>query len=225
MTVALTLKSSAYGSPVTSLTTTSVSLPCGYVSFLCVHSRCTTTGTPVTPTATGWTQVVTYNYDTSSPGKRLTVFSRVPSVSETGTHTVDFGGETQTGTRVYILTGTGLKTTGTNGADAVRQTATNATLTAGGVSVTATLGTTVAGNASLALFGATFGAAAINTGSSMTALDTNLDATLNSMVEWKNTNDTTLTASVTTNAEIIGIIGLELAAGNDPFGVPWTAGS
>ena len=116
-------------------------------------------GTAATlPTVTGasmtWTQIATA-LDASGTF-RITMFRAMSASPGSGALTIDFGGTTQTGGTWSLAQFTGAQTTGTNGADAVVQSASNTA--ASGSSLTVTLGSAF-GSASNLAYAAIFHAA------------------------------------------------------------------
>ena len=82
--------------------------------------------TPDTPTITGYTQVATVTYASiAAPQRRVTLLRYLNSSPSAGALTIDFAGATQTGCAWAISDFSGVDTGGSNGANAVVQSATN----------------------------------------------------------------------------------------------------
>jgi predicted transcriptional regulator len=111
-----------------------------------------------------------------------------------------------------------MKTTGSNGADAIVQSATNGSSSSS--SITATLAAfSDANNATFGGGAQGGGGVTITNGSGFSSLfkGTASDSNTAIMTEWKNSNDTTVDFSVSISSEV-GIIGIEIAADVPPAG-------
>lgn len=102
----------------TQLATDSMTVPAGAVALLYVQNIKTGFSTPETPTVSGWTQIDT-RVDITLVPLRVTIFRRVGPFS--GVQTADFGGATQFNCSLMGVQASGVKVSGTNGADAFRQ--------------------------------------------------------------------------------------------------------
>lgn len=195
-----------------SATTASFTVPSNQLCLALVTSR-VAAADPNHAAITGWTEVLSINYDNSGSQKRLTVL-RFLGTGSTGTQSITFGGQNQTDIVWVIDTFTGADTTGTNGSGAIVQTASNTDTSGTGTTLTATL----------AAFGsvnnATYGAIAVGTispsvtagtGFAITGFD---NATANGVYggsEFKNSNDTSVDFTSSLNGEL-GLIAIELKA-------------
>ena len=182
------LTSDASETDANSYATTSIS-PTADSLILAAVGSTLGTGGPNTPTASGasmtWVQVATVAISTTG---RITVFRTLNSSPGSGAITFDFGGETQDRGLWTIAEFSGVVTTGSDGADAVVQSATD---TATATSLTVTL--SAFSNSGNATYGALFNnsATAITPGSGFSELsETQQSQTV--QAEWKNTNDTTV---------------------------------
>lgn len=174
-------------------------------------------GQPATlPTISGasmtWTQVNTVTANTNS--WRGTIFRGLSASPGSGALTISFGGTSQdAGILWYVNEFSGTKTTGTNGADAIVQSATNvATGTNSGITVTLS----AFGNSNNAAYGycATQGSSP-TVGSGFTLISTQTSVSVRSINEFKNSQDTTVDfswGSVGTQGHAIAI---EIAASLD----------
>lgn len=152
-------------------------------------------GSPNIPTVTGasmtWTQVATY-LDSSASLRRITLFRSVNASPGSGALTIDFAGQSQDACMWSVTEVTGADTGGTNGSNAIVQTATgeaNGTVTG----VTATLG--AFSNASNATFGIVrhnSNGLAITEGSGFTELSEVAITNNRYQTQYKATNDTTV---------------------------------
>lgn len=196
-----------------SATTASITLTSNKLSLISITSR-HGTADPNHPTVTGWTEVSSLAYDTSAGAsqKRVTVLRRLASGDSTGTLTIDFAGQGQTDIAWVVDEFTGMDTGGTNGANAIVQTATNIETSGTATTLTATLSSFSAVN------NATYGAIAIGNktltvtpGSGFTKISDG-EAGLNGVHmtgEFRNDNDTTVDF-VTSVAGELGVIAIEI---------------
>lgn len=226
MTVVGTLLASGQQNAGTGFTTASVS-PAPYaLQILTINASRGSSTNPTAPTTlTGngltWVLISTLNYDLSGVGRGAAwVYRAMVAAPSSGTLVVSgMGTDANTGITYHWCQFTGVKASGTNGADAVRQVVNSAASTSDTPSVT------------LAAFGtadnATFGYAAgrgngvgTNTtaGSGFTQLETRYQGSLQTIysgVEWRNDNDTSVDFGFTfTNAGLGGgmLCGIEIVA-------------
>lgn len=196
MIVGAELTTSSSITDATSYATASISPTANRLVLLAV-ANAVTSGTPNAPTATGasmtWTQVTTV----TTTQTRLTLFRALSSSPGSGAITIDFAGQTQTSCQWQISQFSGVITSGTNGADAIVQSATNN-------------GTGTSGTTTLAAFGSTFNGCygafrisaneTVTVGSGFTELNQVGTTEGNRLqTEWKNSNDTSVDASWTSN--------------------------
>jgi hypothetical protein len=179
--------------PASSFETASVSLVQGRLNLLAVNSAYVG-GVAAIPTVTGasqtWTQVVT-QIDAANI-RRVTIFRAFSPAAASGALTIDFGGQTQLSCYWSVDSFRDIVRTGTNGADAVVQSA-GATVAGTTTGITVTLG------AFESATNATYGAvragidAGFAVGSGFSAL-TRFPATGNCMIStiWKNSADTSV---------------------------------
>lgn len=210
------LTSGSATSVTTSTDTASVTITTGRLALLVVVNRQTNFLTPTAPTSTGWTQIATVVYDDDTLNReRLTLFRRMEGSDLTQAHTIAFAAETQAIVRWSIEEATGVDTGGTNGADAVVQSATGSASAATTVSVTLAA-FSGASNATFACFGlggdGASGTPTLTAGSGFTALTdlSNVDATL--YTERRVDNDTTADVSSTLTHGWLGGIAIEVKA-------------
>lgn len=155
---------------------------------------------PNAPTVTGcnvtWDQVLTL--PDAASRFRLTVLRSLGTYTP-GALTIDFGGQTQDAINYGIDQFTGVDTTGSNGANAIVQSATQL-LTGSNTSITITLGAfSDVNNATWGVVGVN-SALGITEGSGFTQLDYHAgNQTL--QTEWKSTNDTSVDFSWASNAD------------------------
>lgn len=199
-------------------TTASTTLTANCVVYLRVNSRTGISTDPNQPTATStgatWVAVNSVVYDTtSSSRKRLTVLRTMVGSNQTGTISIDFGGQNQTDVEWSVeTTDATVDTSGTNGSGATVQSVT--ATDADGGTITATLaafGST--NNATYGAFGNDSGTGTMTAGSGFAALGINAGAVLNGGMEWKNSNDTTVDATFDSVAGATsGAIAIEVKA-------------
>lgn len=168
-----------------------------------------------TPTLTGasmtWTQVATQLFDSGNQ-RQITVFRALSSSPGSGALTFDYAGQTQVRCFWSVLEYSGTVITGTNGADAIVQSATNAN-SGTNTGITATLGAFASPRN--ATYGAVLrtGNTAIAVGSGFTE-NTNINGTDSGMlgVELRPDNDTSVDFTWASVSAFAAIIGLELKA-------------
>ncbi len=200
------LTSSANTTDATSWTTASISPTANRLVLAAVSSSLA--AGPAVPTLTGngltWVQV---NSRTYAGNRRVTVFRAMGASPTTGTVVIDFAGVTQLAAAWIFSEYDGVDTSGTNGSGAIVQ------------SVIAT-GTSAAPAATLAAFGstsnATYGAFSVNNTSGFTGefaevADVNVSGLGSLMAEWRNDNDTSVTATCTSGDW--GVVAIEIKAG------------
>ena len=219
MTVAFTNLGGALDNTGGSTTvTSSVTLTANRLHLLTVSSQQFNGSPAATPTCTGWTQVATFVYynagGTDIPSNRLTVLRQMPGSNATGTHTIDFGGTSQTEV-VWAIdqSDANVETGGTNGSSAIVQSVTNS-------------GNGTALSATLAAFGSTdngtFGAAVTyasgmtpwTVGTSFTALSNQaggFTTDLSLLTEYRDVNDTSVDATASGTGDW-GMVAIEIAA-------------
>lgn len=208
---ATNLATSGSVSDANSYATASVSPTSGSVVLVAVASS--RGSDPATPTVTGasttWTQIDSQGVNGFV---RITLFRGI--AAGTGALTIDFSGETQDRCGWSIVELANTRVTGTNGSNAIRQSAKNSA--ASTTTVTATLSS----------FGstenATFGASVVQNspertiaaGSGFTEVaewDASAGEFLSIQTEFRNDNDTTVDITASSTASNLGIIGVELA--------------
>lgn len=188
----------------TSYTSDSVSFVAGRVYLLSISSNAA--GTSPVPTLSGtgsWTQIATA---AAASGRRITVWRWAPGSPASGTITYDFAGNTQNNASVSIeecRTDNG----GTNGADAIVQSATNNN-DAGSNTMSVTLAAFAsATNGTVAFFANNNGATATTPGTGFTELaDFRVSGeSSRHYVEWRADNDTSADATTTGNPAWVGV--------------------
>ncbi len=205
----------------TSYTTASVTFTAGRFYLLTFVSRTGITADPTQPTATGtgmtFTVVPTNGtqvYDNSSSSrKRQTLFYGLCSSNTTTTVVFDEAGQTQTDAEWCIdEIASGLVITGTNGINAIVQSAKNLDATATTNTITATLAAFASAN------NATYGSFAEGNGSTLTVgsgftsiSESHVNGSCSLLTEFNVGNDTTVNATNGINSEL-GAIALELQA-------------
>lgn len=208
-TANITSGSSVVGA--TSFNTASVTPTANRLCLLMVTNA--GSGSPAIPTVTGasatWTQIATIEINTFV---RVTVFRTFNASPGTGALTIDFGGQSQDRCGWILDDFTNTKTTGTNGADAINQSATNSAATTTTVvatlgaflgSLDATYGACVTQNGTLRTIAAGTGfteTVEVDTGDSLMALSS----------EFRNDNDTSVDFTASGSASHLGIVAIEL---------------
>lgn len=193
-------------------TTASFTVPANQLCLALVATR-TASGDPNHATITGWTEVLSVNFDNSGSQKRLTLLRFLGSGS-TGTQTIDFASQNQTDVVWVIDTFTGANTTGTNGSGAIGDKQSNqdtsgtgttlsVTLTPVSPTTSATYGACAVGNTAVVF---TPGSGFTTTGSDQAAANGVFGAS-----EFRNDSVTTVDFSVLVPGEL-GIIGVEIKA-------------
>lgn len=194
------LSTAADGTDATSYNTASISPSAGKVVLVAVGNM--RVGTVTTPTLSGasttWTQVATDNQDNFT---RCTLFRGV--AAGTGALTIDFAGNTQLRCAWSIVELSSVDTGGTNGANAIVQSATDNTEN---TTLTVTLG------AFSSLSNATFGAVVVNAsspditaGSGFTQIAETAVETIGIQTQYKLTNDTSVDWTHNESNDIVGI--------------------
>jgi hypothetical protein len=203
-------------------TTASISPGTNKLVLLTVEARTNLTADTNEPTVTGagltWVLVNSVLYDTTSASrKRISVF-RAMGTPTPGALTIDYGGQAQTNIVWSISEFSGMKTTGSNGADAIVQSATNKDETVTTGTLTVTLGAFASAN------NATFGAFAADGASTLTFTPgtgfTTLGATttlsgaseIQVADEYKNSNDTSVDGTWSASS-MLGGVAVEIADG------------
>lgn len=193
----------------TSFTTASISPSANKLVLVAVMSAFA--GGPTTPTVSGagmtWTQVAT---DTVA-NTRLTIFRALDASPGSGALTIDFGAESEQRIAWSISEFDGIDTGGTNGANAIVQTASNTIVyTVASTGITVTLA--AFGKASNATFGVVGmragGNPAITEGTGFTELgEATTGAELGRIeTQWRNDNDTSVDWTwASTLSDIVGI--------------------
>ena len=192
------LTSAADTTDATSWTTASITPTTNRLVLAAIcNSRATS---PTLPTLSGcgltWVQVATVAY--VSDTRRLTLFRALGASPTSGALTIDFAGVTQSAAGWVISEYDGIDTSGTDGSAAIVQSVTDNS--GAGVGTTA--------SATLAAFGAaenaTFGMFNVNNASGFTAGsgfaeggDVNVSGLGSLMAEWRNDNDTSVDATMT----------------------------
>ena len=200
----------------TSATSASVSPASNKLLLLTVHSRTGSSNEPNQPTITAfgltWVAVLVHYWDdTSSSRRKMTVFRALGASPTSGTVSIDFAGQSQTSIAWILDELSGIDTGGTNGSAAIVQSAKNANgLTGTNVTVTLSAFADVA-NATYGAFG-TDGPDTWTAGSGFTISDTtNNGVDISVMTEFKNSNDTTVDATLTGGGGL-AVIGIEIKA-------------
>lgn len=181
------------------------------LQLMTVTSRTGITANPNQPTATGngltWVVVNSIVYDTtSSSRKRVTLFRALGASPTAGATTVDFGGQTQTSSTLIIDECTGADTSGTDGSGAVVQSVTNKDETVSTGLLTVTLG--AFGSTANATYGAFAegGNGTYTAGSGFTEVASLVNGdSIDTLTEYKSTNDTSVDATDSANSELGGI--------------------
>lgn len=210
MAVTATALTTSQGTSATSFNTASISPSSNKLVVLTVGNKFA--GVPNTPTATGnsltWTQIATRR-SSSDTSLRITMFRAMGASPSSGAITIDFAGQTQANCEWSATEFGNVKTSGTNGADAVVQEADNdASGTATGITVT--LGAFANAN------NATHGVVITNTslgitaGSGFTELGNSAsNQTIES--EWKNSSDTSVDWSWASSSNAVDAMAIEIA--------------
>lgn len=197
-----------------SYNTASVSPGAGRLILACVANN-DASGGPDTPTVSGasmtWTQAATQTMGQ----RRVTVFHSYSTSPGSGALTISFG-STQNDCLWTVIEWRGLKTTGTNGADAIIQSAGN---TVTGTTLTVTLSSFAHQK------NATFGFMYLNDifgvnvspGSGFTELVDHVGSAHTINAEWKNSNDTSVDWTNTNSKDMVGLA-LELRHQPDQAG-------
>lgn len=213
--VALSTVSTGSQASASSATTASITIGSGEIAFIAVYNYNTGGAAAQTPTITDWTQVGTDIATDGSAPVRVTVLRRVGSFS--GTQPISFAGVSQGYILWQIVKATGAKTTGTNGADAVRQAKTaNSGSGVRSASVTATFTDftpTLSGNAILAC-GLDWDVNALNPRTNFTALYNNADGNIATCLTQGRTTgtDTAVSHSTVSGTGYQAIVGIEIVA-------------
>lgn len=168
----------------------------------------------VEPTLTGngltWSTVVSNQFDAAGAAARITLFRALGSSPTSGSVTIDFGGFTQTVCEWSFSEFAGIDTSGSNGENAVVQSA-----VATGASNSLSITLAAFGSASNATYGAIAieRAQAITAGSGFTQIhETQLSTpAFTTDTQWRDDNDTTVDWSWTTNS-VNGGIAVEIKA-------------
>lgn len=177
--------------------------------------------TPAAPTLTGngltWVQVATV----TNGVRRLTLFRAMETTSNptAGAVTINFGA-TATGCTWSIAQFSNVKTTGSNGSDAIVQSVTNSATSSSLTVTLAAFGS--ASNATAAGFG-TASNAAITAGSGFTELGNRNQGSpaMAGLSQWRSDNDTTANATFTSSVASAGIA-VELAVAPDGASISTT---
>lgn len=170
-----TTTSSASETDASSYATASVTPTANKLQLLAIVSRHGST-TPNTPTASGnsltWVAIANVHFDTSGSQRKLTLLRAMGSSPTTGTITIDFASQTQSGCTWDLVEVTGADTSGTNGSGAIIQSKTNADTggTATGLTVTLDAAITSTLNAVFATFAVGDGTLSFTPGSGFTEL-------------------------------------------------------
>lgn len=206
----------------TSYATASVTFTAGRFYLVSFASRTGITADPTQPTATatGMTFTVvatngTQIYDTTgSSRKRQTLFYALCSSTTTVAVTFDEAGQTQTNAQWSIdEIASGLVTTGTNGVDAIVQSAKNADPSATASTLTVTLASfSSANNATYGTFANGGGTTTVTPGSGFTQISNDSTSTLAMLTEFNSGNDTTVDFGNNSVNDEMGGIALELNA-------------
>ncbi|KXK09251.1 MAG: hypothetical protein UZ22_OP11002001129 [Microgenomates bacterium OLB23] len=209
-TISKTDLTSGSGSSATSFNTASISPGSNKLILLAVASRVSGAGNNV-PTATGngLTWEVVESAKDSLSWNMVTILRAMGSSPTSGAVTIDFAGQTQINAIWSITEFDGVDTSGTNGSGAIVQDAENSGASV--TSLTVTLGAFSAG--ANATYGAFVSEVNQNTtfGSGFTEIhETNITDNTG-QTQWKNSNDTTVDWSWTSNARVAGI-GVEIKA-------------
>jgi len=212
---ATNLETSGTGTDATSFDTGSISPTLGRLVLVSVSSVSTASAPVNIPTVSGagmtWTQVATA-LETENSYRRITLFRGV-SVGNSGALTLDFAGESQLRCGWSITEINNVDTGGTNGANAIVQSATAVQSDAGSYTgLTVTLGAFSSTN------NATFGAVqqqtggVITPGSGFTELGETsaLDSIAVTQTQWKNSNDTSVDWSWASGVSRATAIAIEL---------------
>lgn len=181
----------------TSYTTSSISPTSNCLIIASVTSS--KGSTPDTPTLSGngltWVQIATNNFDSAGTQRTLTLFRAMGSSPSSGAVTADFGGATQTACTIVINEFSGVDISGTNGSGAVVQYATNAEASQAANTFTVTLG--AFGSSKNGTFGVASNGDASNftVGTGFTSIGSSITTTpvINTLAEFRNDNDTTVT--------------------------------
>jgi hypothetical protein len=196
--------------------TASVTPTSNNLVFLTVSSRTGITADPNTPTATGngltWVLVKTVVFDTTGSSRRkVSVLRALGASPSAGAIAIDFGGQAQTDVLWEVDQFSGVDTTGTNGSGAVVQSVSAIDETGSVTTLTVTLA--AFGSVNNATFGAFSDASSqtwtAGTGFAITAQTTTANNSI--AAEFKNSNDTTVDASIPTGSQEGGI-GIEIKA-------------
>lgn len=177
------------------------------------------TDPPTIPTVTGngltWVQIssTAYALGASTNYQRVTVFRSMGASPTPGVLTIDFGGVTQEGASWSVVEFSGVLTTGSNGADAVRNSASNSQINATSLSVA--LGAFAgSNNGTYGAFSVRTTDPAISPGSGFTQIHSQISSTpvRGIFTEYRNSNDTTVDATHPNAATDWAGVGLEIVA-------------
>lgn len=218
-----TLGSNKNNAGVTSLNTDSVSPNPWRLEILWVTTR-TASGDPNHATATGcnltWVEVLSVNYDATGSQKRLTALRAMGSAPSSGVIAIDFAGQTQSDVLWFLDELSGVDTSGSNGAGAVVQSKSNFNTGGANLTLTVTLDNAFS-NVNNASYGSiVFGQGSPvveSPGSGFTKISGQQQTSnLTGITEFKNSNDTTIDATLDSIGGEVGGIGMEIKAALRP---------
>lgn len=213
----------------TSFNTASITANANELYLISINSRSFTGALPVVPVVTGgglgtWTQVNTIQYDTGGPSlKRGSVFYALSASPGAGAVVnISFGTDSQTDVVWTIERFTGVDTT-----TPIVQSVTAKDETGSATSITATLA--AFGSVNNATYGAFVNVAPTNgvtpsAGSGFTALNNQSDALINTISQFKSTNDTSVDGTLSGASFELGMIALEIKAASTSNTYTFSAG-
>lgn len=224
MAVSFANLTSGQTSGVSSVATASITLAADRLGLLTVSSLTFDPVIPNVPTCSGWTEVVTRQFNgPANERRRVTTLRRMSASPATGTHTIDFAGQSQAGGIIWSVeeSGADIDLTGTNGSGAVVQSVAGAAL---GPVTTFDVTLAAFASASNGTFGACglgYNVGSMTVGSGFTSLaevnDTGFQD-ISQLTQWRADNDTSVDCT-TANAAYGAMLALEIAV---PTGVVLT---
>lgn len=207
--IANQLLTSGSSSSANSYNTASVSPKAGKLIILCVYS--TLADTPNIPTISGngltWTQVVTKTNNLGNNRNRITMFRALSSTAPTsGAITIGFSGQNQSRCGWSLTEFSNVVKTGTNGADAIVQSASDTNEAATNFTVTLSA-FSKASNATFGFASAGADGLTIGAGTGFTELGEHTIAVSEQTIQaqWRKDNDTTVNWTVANNELWVGV--------------------
>jgi hypothetical protein len=204
------LTTSGSDSSLSSYATASISPTANRLVLLAVTSNFTATPNQPTVSGAGLTWVVVATKLDSDPSRRVTVFRALSASPSSGVLTIDFAGQGQSRCSWSVSEFANVDRTGTNGSNAIVQSASNTNQGTTASGITVTLG--AFGNANNATYGAvrTGSPLAITPGSGFTELGEFDGSATTIETEWKNSNDTSVDWSWASSSPVVIAIAVEI---------------